>query len=224
MLQVIQAPGRGYDFFHYVVLDGIDQERKLFRTQFGDGKARWVKYKRLDLAWKRAGYAAILVRPKDPASDALRAAVSLEEKGLYPDAARAYRAILNDHPDSVVAWTNLGNAEKESGNINAAEQAFRKAIALDPTAADALNNLAWLLYEQKRLEEAEPLAEQAVAAAAPDVWMRLDTLARIQAARGKCAAAAESWKRAVEALPKSRETERREMQSEIARARANCRT
>ncbi|HUP47222.1 MAG TPA: cysteine peptidase family C39 domain-containing protein, partial [Thermoanaerobaculia bacterium] len=29
MLQVIQAPGRSYDFFHYVVLDGIDTERSL---------------------------------------------------------------------------------------------------------------------------------------------------------------------------------------------------
>ena len=224
MLQVIQAPGRGYDFFHYVVLDGIDPERNLFRTQFGDGKARWVKFKRIELAWKRAGYAAILVRPKDPASEALRAAVTLEEKGQYAEAAREYRSILNQHPTSVVAWTNLGNAEMQNQNPNAAEQAFRKAISIDANAADALNNLAWLLYGQKRLDEAETLARRAVAAPAPDPWMRLDTLARIQLERGDCSDALKTWDKALEEVPVSRATERAAMQREAARARGNCRT
>ncbi|HEX8618488.1 MAG TPA: C39 family peptidase, partial [Thermoanaerobaculia bacterium] len=35
MLQVIQAPGKGYDFFHYIVLVGYDEGRRLYRTQFG---------------------------------------------------------------------------------------------------------------------------------------------------------------------------------------------
>src|SRR5215213_2858557 len=61
MLQVIQTPGREYDFFHYVVLDGIDTERKLMRTQFGDGKARWVTLERIENAWRGGGRAAVLI-------------------------------------------------------------------------------------------------------------------------------------------------------------------
>ena len=224
MLQVIQTPGRSYDFFHYVVLDGIDIENQLIRTQFGDGKARWTKYNRIENAWKNGGNAAIVIRRKDPATDALRVAVTMEEKGQLDDAASEYRRILTDHPDSVVAWTNLGNVESRRGNPSAAEQAFRKALTLDASAADAMNNLAWLLYEQKRLEEAEPLARRAVETPAPDVWARLDTLARIQLSRGECLEALRTWDRALVEMPQSRETERAEISREISRAQAGCRS
>lgn len=224
MLQVIQAPGKGYDFYHYVVLDGIDAPRGLFRTQFGDGKARWVKFKRLDNAWKGGGYAAILIRPKDPASDALRVAVTMEEKGALDDAAREYRRILSEHPDSVLAWTNLGNVEMRRSNRQAAEQAFRKALSLDSSSADTLNNLAWLLYEEKRLEEAETLARRAVDTPAPDTWMRLDTLARIQLQRGACAAAVQTWQRAIDSVPKTRSDDRDGLARDQARARESCRS
>jgi tetratricopeptide (TPR) repeat protein len=76
----------------------------------------------------------------------------------------------------------------------AAEEAFRKALEIDPDSADTLNNLAWLLYEEKRIDEAEPLARKAVITKAPDPWIRLDTLARILAARGACDEAAMTFR------------------------------
>src|SRR5712691_508001 len=211
MMQVIQAPGKSLDFFHYVVLDGIDTDARLVRVQFGDRKARWVNFDRLESAWKGGGHAQIIIAPKDPAAGVLRAAVALEDQGRYADAADAYRRILADHPDSIVAWTNLGNAEAQLGDKAKAEEAFRKALALDGTSADTLNNLAWLLYQEKRLDEAEQLAHRAVAAPAPDEWIRLDTLAQIQLARGACADAAGSWKRALKAVPATRTKERDDM-------------
>ncbi|HVR41065.1 MAG TPA: tetratricopeptide repeat protein [Thermoanaerobaculia bacterium] len=219
MLQVIQTPGKSYDFFHYVVVDGYDPERHLYRTQFGDGKARWTKFERLDSAWKGGAHAAILIRPKDPISDALRAAVQLEQDGKYALAANAYREILDQHPDSVVVWTNLGNAENQLGRRVAAEEAFRKAITLDATAADALNNLAWMLYEEKRFDEAEPIARKAVAVNAPDPWTRLDTLAHILAAKGSCDEALTTFKNAVEAVPPD---QRVALEQGFADARKSC--
>lgn len=201
MLQVIQAPGSSYDFFHYVVLDGIDASAHLVRVQFGDAKARWIPFDKLDNAWQGGGHAQIIIAPKDPAADALRAAVALETNGKYADAAASYEKIVADHPDHVVAWTNLGNARAELGDRAKAEEAFRKALAVDPTAADALNNLAWLLYQENRLPEAEELAHRAVASPAPDGWMRLDTLAHIQLARGGCNDALETWGRALRDIP-----------------------
>jgi tetratricopeptide (TPR) repeat protein len=224
MLQVVQYPGRNLDFFHYVVLDGIDLERRLMRTQFGDGKARWVKYNRIEHAWRNGGNAAVLIRPKDPLTDVLRAAVSLEEDGQHDAAASAYRRILTSHPDSVIAWTNLGNVEMRRKNTEAADAAFRKAIELDGTAADALNNLAWLLYEGKRFEEAEALARRAVAAPAPDIWTRLDTLARIQLGRGECGDAVRNWERALEQVPDARKGDRADLNRQLATARATCRS
>ncbi|GAC1437548.1 MAG: hypothetical protein NVSMB68_09460 [Thermoanaerobaculia bacterium] len=221
MLQVIQAPGKRYDFFHYVVLDGIDPAAQLVRVQFGDRKARWVQFDRLESAWKGGGHAQIVIAPKDPAADGLRAAVALEEAGKYADAASAYRAILAAHPDATVAWTNLGNAEMQLGDKEKAEEAFRKALTLDGSSADALNNLAWLLFKEQRLDEAEQLAHRAVEAPAPDAWMRLDTLARIQLARGSCRAAVETWDRALKGVPPN---SRAEISQAADQARAQCKS
>ncbi len=219
MLQVIQAPGKAYDFFHYVVLDGIDTAAHLVRVQFGDRKARWVNFDRLENAWKGGGHAQIVIEPKDPSAGALRAAVALEDAGKYADAADAYRAILAAHPDSTVAWTNLGNAEVELGDKAKAEEAFRKALGIDSTSADALNNLAWLLYQEQRLDEAERLAHRAVEAPAPDAWMRLDTLARIQLARGACNDAVATWDRALKDVPANN---RADISRAAAEASAQC--
>ena len=221
MLQVVQYPGKEYDFFHYVVLDGFDAKPRLFRVQFGDGRARWIPLRRLANAWKGGGYATILIREKDPLSDALVAAVRLEEEGKYALAANAYREVLDKTPDSVLAWTNLGNAEMHLGRRVAAEEAYRKAIAVDAQAADALNNLAWMLFEEKRIDEAEPLARAAAAAAAPDAWTRYDTLARILAAKGDCVEARKTFRMAIEAMPPSRASDRSELEKT---AKAACRS
>jgi tetratricopeptide (TPR) repeat protein len=207
MLQVVDSPGKSLDFFHYIVLDGYDPARNLYRTQFGDGKARWVKFPRIEKAWEGGAHAAVLIRPKDPLTDSLRAAVALEEAGKLALAADAYRTLLDQHPESVVAWTNLGNTEMRLGRRPAAEEAYRKALALRSDSADALNNLAWLLYEEKRLDEAETFAKQAVASTAPDGWTRLDTLARIQAARGNCSDALVTYKSAVASVPEKHKAE-----------------
>ena len=213
MLQVIQAPGAGYDFFHYVVLDGYDQMKNLVRVQFGDGKARWAPVSRLESAWSKTKHATILIRPGDPTAPALRAAVQLEEEGKYALAAHAYREILAKNPASTLAWTNLGNSENRLGRRAAAEEAFRKALETDPDSADALNNLAWLLFEEKRFEEAEPLARKAVLTKAPDPWLRLDTLARILAARGNCDEAKMTFRQAIAQVPPARTAERAEIEA-----------
>jgi tetratricopeptide (TPR) repeat protein len=221
MLQVVQAMGKRYDFFHYIVLDGYDPARDLFRTQFGDGRARWASMDRLDSAWKATKYATILIAPGDPLAEPLRAAVRLEDEGKLALAAQAYRDILAKHPDATVAWTNLGNAEMRLGRNPAAEEAFRKALQLEPDSADALNNLAWLLFEEKRISEAEPLARKAAETHAPDAWMRLDTLARILAARGACDEAQTTFRQAIDAVPAAHADQRAEIE---AAAKAACRT
>ncbi|MFL6244931.1 MAG: tetratricopeptide repeat protein [Thermoanaerobaculia bacterium] len=216
MLQVVQYPGKSLDFFHYVVVDGYDPASNLFRTQFGDGKPRWAPMSRLESAWKKTKHATILIRPRDPNAEVLRTAVRLEEEGKYALAAHAYREVLERDPRSVLAWTNLGNAEMHAGRRPAAEEAFRKALELEPDSADTLNNLAWLLYEEKRIDEAEPLARKAVITKAPDPWLRLDTLARILAARGACDEAATTFRAAIAAVPEARATERAALEEAAA--------
>jgi predicted negative regulator of RcsB-dependent stress response len=212
MLQVIQTLGRSYDFFHYIVLDGIDDTADLVRAQFGDGKVRWIKFERLEKAWKPVRNAAIFVQKKDPASELLRAAVTLEEQGKVDAAITAYRELLARHPESVVGWTNLGNAQSRLDLKTDAEASYRKALALDARSRDTLNNLAWLLFEEKRFDEAETHARTALAIPGPDSYLVLDTLARILAAKGSCEEASKRFREAIDAVPQSRAAERLEIE------------
>lgn len=221
MLQVINSIGSHYDFFHYIVADGIDPRHGLIRTQFGDGQARWVTFERLEKAWAGGGHAAILIHPRD-LNDAIRAAVALEDQGKYADAATAYRDLLARHPSSALAWTNLGNAEVQLGDKEAAENAFRKALDADAKSRDAMNNLAWLLYEEKRLDEAEQFARRAVAQPGPDSYMVLDTLARVLAAKGACDEAVTTFHSAIDSVPPTRATAKADIEKGLEETQRSC--
>ena len=226
MLQVIFGPTQKLDFYHYIVADGIDPQHGLIRTQFGDGHMRWVTFDKLDKTWAGGGHAAILIRPRtanENLTDALRAAVALEGEGKVADAAAQYRALAESHPESAVVWTDYGNAEMQLGANDEAERAFRQALSLDSGSRDAMNNLAWLLYQQKRLDEAEALARKAAAAPGPDSYLILDTLARVLAAKGSCAEAIRTFQQAIDAVPQSRTSARAGIESGLADAQRSCR-
>lgn len=225
MLQVVEAWGKRFDFFHYIVADGIDRSRGLIRTQWGDGTARWVSIEKLEKNWKAGGYAAIFIRPRstdEKLAEALRRAVALEEGGRTAEAIAQYRDITTSHPTSVVAWTNLGNAQMQTGSNDEAERSFRHALELQPDSRDTLNNLAWLLYQQKRLDEAEKYARQAASQPGPDVYLILDTLARVLAAKGSCDEAIRTFREAIDAVPQSRASVRAGIENGLADARRSC--
>lgn len=198
MLRLLDLPGQRKDVYHYVVVDGFDPRRELFRLQFGDGKARWAKLDRVERAWKAAGHALLTVRRKwDEAAD-LRPGLELEASGRVEDAAELYRTVLWAHPGSARAWVNLANCEARLGRREGAEAAYRRALAISPEHRDALNNLAWLLLEEgSRLEEAEALATRAAAGEGPDRALARDTLGRVQLARGRCEDAVSTFQQAL---------------------------
>ena len=55
-----------------------------------------------------------------------------------------YEAMLKLSPNSAEAQNGAGMAERDLGNIGAAEQRFRAALAINPNFADAQRNLARL--------------------------------------------------------------------------------
>jgi Tfp pilus assembly protein PilF len=202
MLRLLDAPGSRRDIYHYVVVDGFDPGRALFRFQFGDGKVRWAPLPSVEKSWRAAGHALLRVRP-DVAVE-IRRAVDLEAAGRREEARQLYRRIVEEDPSSLRAWTNLGNVLAAEGRRAEAEAAYRRAIALAPDDRDALNNLAWLLHEEgARLDEAEALASKASVPGGPDQPLALDTLGRIQLARGRCEHAERTLGRAVSALDAS---------------------
>ena len=222
MLRLLDLPGARKDVFHYSVVDGLDPGRGLFRFQFGDGKVRWSALPSLEKSWAAAGHALLLVRPKAVTVLELHRAVGLEEAGRLDEAAALYRSVLAVRPDSALAWTDLGNAEVKRGRPAEAEKAYRQALGIAPDSEDALNNLAFLLLQEgSRLDEAEELALRASAAPSPERPEALDTLGRVQIARGRCKEAALTFGEAL-AFEGLSDDARKELQSGLDEARIAC--
>ena len=204
MLRLLDAPGARRDIYHYVVVDGFDTPRGLCRFQFGDGKARWARLESLEGSWKPAGHVLLVVWSLADTDAAIARALALESQGRLEEADALYREVLVVRPESVRTWVNLGNVAADLGRRAESETAYRRALAIAPDDRDALNNLAWLLLgEGTRLEEAETLATKAASQPGADRPLALDTLGRIQLARGRCPEAAGTFREALgaEGLP-----------------------
>jgi Flp pilus assembly protein TadD len=221
LLRVLDAPGKSVDYYHYVVVDGIDPERGFYRFHFGDGTTRWSPLGRgLRRAWAGAGYALLLIRPDSDAK--LRHAVVLEAEGRLHEAEERLRELARSEPGTVRAWTYLGNVLRQQGRTAEAEHAYRQALDTAPYDAATLNNLAWLLYERGALDEAEALARRAASSEEHDRDLVLDTLGRIQLAEGRCANAAASFRRGLDWTPPDRPPARATLLHGLALAHIEC--
>ncbi|MDE1957065.1 MAG: tetratricopeptide repeat protein, partial [Betaproteobacteria bacterium] len=82
----------------------------------------------------------------------------LQRQGQVAEAEEAYRNCLNDRPDFVEAWNNLGTL-LELARPGDAETAYREALRVDPSNPSVRWNLSTHLLRLGRLEEAWPLLE-----------------------------------------------------------------
>jgi tetratricopeptide (TPR) repeat protein len=221
MLRVLDAPGKNVDYYHYVVVDGVDPERHFYRFHFGDGTTRWSPFGRgLRRAWAGTGHALFIVRPDADAK--LRHAVVLEAEGRLYEAEERLREIARNEPGAARAWTYLGNVLRQQGRAAEAEHAYRRALETAPYDAVTLNNLAWLLYERGALGEAEALARRAASSEEHDRDLVLDTLGRIQLAGERCARAAASFRRGLDWTPPDRPPARATLLLGLALAHIDC--
>ena len=135
--------------------------------------------------------------PKSPVPPLLRGLVLLAQHNAQ-GAVDAFTAALKLKPDMIEAQRGLAQAYQELGQTDRAVESYRKVLALNDKDVASLNNLAWMLSEQrKNPDEALPLAIKAeqLAPGSPEV---LDTLGWVQYRKGAYADAEKSLARAVE--------------------------
>src|SRR5262249_7845016 len=97
-------------------------------------------------------------------------------QGKLPDGRRMFSEIVRRQPRSIPALTALGVLYAAERNNTEAEKAYEAVLNVDPSAAVAANNLAWLFVEDDRdTNRALELAKSAVAQA-PDNPSFNDTL------------------------------------------------
>lgn len=100
--------------------------------------------------------------------------VALLEASKWADAAQAFDCATKEEPGEALFWINLANALRHQGDLEAAEQAVRRALTLQPTNALALSLLAECLARLHRHGEALRVFQSLAAAGDddPDVMVR----------------------------------------------------
>jgi tetratricopeptide (TPR) repeat protein len=138
----------------------------------------------------------------DPDSGLVWKVLGLSQWVQGKDALPALERAAELLPQDAEAQTNLGNARRAAGQLEAAVRSHRRALAIDPDYAEAHNNLGSALRELGRLEQAAASYGRAVALRR-DFAMAYanlgDTLQRL----GRLEDAAEALRRVVALQPDS---------------------
>lgn len=176
--------------WHFAVVIGYDLDERTFTLRSGTVERLVMSERGFLRTWNLADRWALVVLPPGdlPARPDLHkymtAAAGLEATGRLAAAAQAYERAHEHWPAS--AWPPLGlaNVRLTQGAIDAAEAAYRTALAIEPEHVVANNNFAELLLNRGCVAEARVHAERAAtnAAGTPLEQATAATLRKIEAA------------------------------------------
>jgi len=175
-----------YPRWHYAVVVGYDLESATITLHSGRERNYIIALDTFLRTWARSGRWALLVLPPTqlPVTAGelayLKAVTDMEQIGQREVALMAYQTALRRWPESVTAWLGLGNVQYGLNDKTAALASFRAAVNADPNSAPAHNNLAHMLAEQGRWDEALQHARRAVELGGERFPQALQTLQEIE--------------------------------------------
>lgn len=178
-----------YPFWHYAVVVGYDADEGIVIMHSDAIPYKHVSVSVFERTWARSDHWGLLVLPpsrlpETAAEDAYVSAVlGLEKAGQWEAAVEGYTNALTRWPNSLAAHIGLGNSYYALGDQDSAEAAFRVATHRFPTHGSGFNNLAHLLWNQEKQEEALKAAQKAVELGGPLVNTYRKTLEQIQAGK-----------------------------------------
>ena len=159
--------------WHYAVLIGYDVPAREIILRSGTTERKVMAYDLFQKTWERSNYWGLLVLQPDQVpvlateNKYLKAVLGLEKSRHFQEAVVGYKTALTRWPQSLTAQMGMGNSYYYMGDLKGAENVFRQATELHPQSAPAFNNLAQVLLEQGRKQEALAAAQQAVAIGGP---------------------------------------------------------
>ena len=123
----------------------------------------------------------------------------LHEKGLNKEAFQAYDSCLQWKPDNVAALNNYAYYLSQANeNLAKAEEMSYKTIKAEPNNSTFLDTYAWILFQQKRYEEAKIYIEQAIRNDSTLGNVVKEHAGDIYAQTGDMAKAIEFWQKAID--------------------------
>jgi hypothetical protein len=178
-----------YPEWHYAVVIGYNLRKNFVELHSGKTPGEHYPFRTFENTWTRADHWGLLVlRPADLPATAeenryVQAVIGLEKAEQWLAAISGYETALSRWPESLAARMGLGNSLYALGELGGAENAFREAVRLRPSSGAAYNNLAQVLWEQSRGQEALEAARRAVSLGGPFVAVYRETLKQIEAGR-----------------------------------------
>jgi hypothetical protein len=159
--------------WHYAVVVGWDAAAGDVILHSGITPFKTTLFRTFENTWGRSGFWGLLVLPpwRLPATtketDYLAAVSPLERMGRWETAMLAYRTALERWPDSLAATVGIGVCLYRSGELASAEAHFRDAIGRFPREGVLFNNLAQVLLDLGRRDEALEAVRQAIECGGP---------------------------------------------------------
>ena len=173
-------------YWHYAVVVGFDRETGKAVLRSGERRRLEIPFAALEYTWKESSYWAMVAVPPDRVpvtateTDWLQAVVAMERVADRKAARVAYATLLRRWPDSLNGAIGLANVDYALGQLPSAESVLRLALEHHPKSAVALNNLAQVVADQNRNEEALALIDEAVALGGPFASAAQETRAQIR--------------------------------------------
>ena len=152
---------------HYAVVVGYDLDREQIILRSGPTRRVVSSFTRFERTWAPSGRWGLLVLPpwRLPATATeqawLQAVVGLERAQQQRAALEAYEVAFERWPRSLGGLIGLGNTRYAAHDLAGAAQAFHLATEAHPEAAAAFHNLAQVLFESGRYEDARTAARRA---------------------------------------------------------------
>jgi hypothetical protein len=177
--------------WHYALVIGYDLNQEEIILRSGTTERLAMPVSTFEHTWKRSDFWGMVTLPpgrlpataeQGTASDAL---VAFEKNASPAQARKAYEAALKRWPDSLVLQLGLGNTAYAAGDRPAAAEVFRRATEKHPDSAPAFNNLATVLADLGRFDEAKQAAQKAVDLGGPWRDASVATLRSIEASQSK---------------------------------------
>jgi len=178
-----------YPVWHYAVVVGYDLHKGTVYLHSGVTPRKPLSFRVFYNTWARSDYWGLLVLSptrlpaKASEHNYISAVLGLEKARQWRAAIEGYNTALDRWPDSLSARMGLGNSYYALGELESAEAAFREATRRFPTEGMAFNNLAQVLWEQGKQQDALEAANKAVDLGGPLVEEYRRTLIAIQAGK-----------------------------------------
>ncbi len=172
--------------WHYAVVIGYDVDAEMVILHSGVTSRKKTSFRTFENTWARGDHWGLLVLPPDrlpvtvQEQSWISAVVGLEKARQWTAAVRGYQTALHRWPQSFSAHIGLSNSYYAMGDLASAAAVLHKATARFPHEGVAFNNLAQVLWEQGKKQEALKAARKAVKLGGPHAEQFKKTLDEIQ--------------------------------------------